>query len=353
MKVVLLLPLLFSTLFGWQLGHFKRADHSNPILFPLRTTFLCPIQHVDVRWECEHTFNPAAVVRNGVVYLIYRAEDDFGEGIGKHTSRLGLATSLDGLHFKRHSTPVLYPDEDEQKDYEWPGGVEDPRIVETEEGKYVMTYTQWNRQIAALAVATSEDLYHWQKHGYAFESISKRRWSKSGSIVCRLEGDRLIATKINGKYWMYWGEGNIGIATSDDLISWEPFFDDDGKPLAVLIPREGKFDSALVEPGPPALLTPQGILLLYNGKNSTTDGDPEIPAKAYSAGQVLFDLKNPTRILARTEECFLTPSRWYEMDGQYEAGTVFIEGLVHFKNKWFLYYGSSDSEIGVAVAPGN
>ncbi len=38
-----------------------------------------------------------------------------------------------------------------------------------------------------------------------------------------------------------------------------------------------------------------------------------------------------------------------EKTGQYEAGTVFTEGLVRFKGKWFLYYGAADSFVGVAA----
>lgn len=333
----------------WQLGSFERIDEANPILTPsLESTFYCPLQNKAIRWESDHIFNPGAVVLQGKVYLIYRAEDDYGTGIGNHTSRLGLAESTDGIHFQRSGTPILFPDRDEHSRYEFPGGCEDPRIVETEDGTYVMTYTQWNGELAVLAVATSHDLMHWKKHGYAFQGKTRRQWSKSGSIVCRREGDHLIATKIQGKYWMYWGEGVIYAAVSDDLLSWEPLRDEDGMKVAVLEPRDGKFDSILVEAGPPALITKEGIVLLYNGKNSIKKGDPRITPKAYSAGQVLFDLSDPIKVLQRCDDCFFTPARSYEMRGQYEGGTVFIQGLVPFHNRWFLYYGMADSAIGVA-----
>ncbi|MGE5196695.1 MAG: histidine phosphatase family protein [Anaerolineae bacterium] len=338
----------------WQLGEFERVDDANPILMPCADSiFHCPIQDKDVHWEGEYIFNPGAVVRNEKVYLIYRAEDDFGVGCGKHTSRLGIAESSDGIHFQRSGVPILFPDHDEQSLYEFPGGCEDPRIVETEEGTYVMTYTQWNRQVAVLGIATSDDLLHWKKHGYAFEKDFSRHWSKSGSIVCRCEGNRLIATKIQGKYWMYWGEGLIHVATSEDLISWKPLLDEDNQPIVILEPRPGKYDSALVEAGPPAILTKDGIILLYNGKNSVKNGDPKIVQKAYSAGQVLIDANDPTKVISRSEECFLTPERPYEMRGQYKGGTVFVQGLVPFQGKWFLYYGTADAAIGVAISSKN
>ncbi len=87
----------------------------------------------------------------------YWAEDNSAIGIGSRTSRLGYASSHDGLHFKRMSVPVFYPADDSQKELENPGGCEDPRVAVTEDGLYVMHYTQWNRKQARLAVATSRD----------------------------------------------------------------------------------------------------------------------------------------------------------------------------------------------------
>ena len=107
----------------WQLGPFERADDANPIFTPRKdSVFYCPLQKKDVHWEAEHTFNPGAVVRNGKVYLFYRAEDDYGTGVGVHTSRIGLAESSDGIHFQGSGSPVLFPDCDDQSMYEFPGG---------------------------------------------------------------------------------------------------------------------------------------------------------------------------------------------------------------------------------------
>lgn len=38
----------------------------------------------------------------------------------------------------------------------------------------------------------------------------------------------------------------------------------------------------------------------------------------------------------------------YEKIGEVN-NVCFVEGLVYFKNKWFLYYGTADSKIAVAV----
>src|SRR5579863_9449555 len=154
----------------WVIGHFTRPAEGNPVIAPQPTsTFRDPILKSQVQWEALHTFNPAAVVRNGKVDVLYRAEDNSGAmEIGGHTSRLGLAESSDGVHFKRAGEPVFYPAEDDQKAREWPGGVEDPRIVERDDGTYVLTYTQWNRDTHSVGIATSRDLMHWTKYGPAF-----------------------------------------------------------------------------------------------------------------------------------------------------------------------------------------
>jgi predicted GH43/DUF377 family glycosyl hydrolase len=340
----------------WMFGPFEKPREVNPVITPNpASTFLSPMNDSTVRWEEYSTFNPAAVVRNGKVYVLYRAEDASGKmEIGFHTSRIGLAESVDGLRFTRRSTPVLYPDKDLQAKWEWPGGVEDPRIVETDDGSYVLAYTQWNRDVPRLAIATSKDLLTWKKHGPAlakFDTARKYRSldHKSGAILCRVEGNRLVATKVNGKYWMYFSVPDIFIATSDNLIDWTPLEDSNGKLLKVLSPRPGYFDSWLVEAGPPAIITEKGIVVVYNAGNSGTYGDPGLPQKVYTGGQALFDAKNPVKLLDRLDEPFIKPTEAYEKTGQYVDGTTFTEGLIPFNGKWFLYYGTADSRVGVAV----
>ena len=339
---------------GWQIGPFDRPAGANPAIVPDKgSEFRNPMDGKPVRWEALHTFNPAAVVRNGKVYVLYRAEDASGAmGIGLHTSRLGLAESADGVHFTRRPEPVLYPDNDSQKEREWPGGCEDPRLVEGPDGVYVLTYTQWNRRKTDAAIATSTDLVHWTKHGPALGTAGKygALSYKSAGIVTRLSGGRLIAAKIAGQYWMYWGEGTIRLATSDDLIHWTPVEDNRGEPVVVLAKRAGRFDSSFPETGPPPVLTARGIVMLYNGKNAPEGGDPALGPNAYAAGEALFAADDPAKLLDRTDNPVFQPELPFEKTGQYAAGTTFTEGLVWFHERWFLYYGCADSMVGVAVA---
>ncbi len=339
----------------WMFGPFEKPALVNPAITPNpASAFRSPMNDSSVHWEGYATFNPAAVVKDGTVYVLYRAEDATGEmKVGGHTSRIGLAESQDGLRFTRRSAPVLYPEHDAQTSFEWPGGVEDPRIVEVEDRTYVLTYTQWNRDIPRLAIATSRDLVTWTKHGPAFAKVDGGKYlnleSKSGAILSRVEGNRVIATKVKGKYWMYFNVPDILIATSDDLVDWTPLEDTNGKLVKVLSPRPGYFDSWLVEAGPPAIMTEYGILVMYNAGNSGTYGDPGLPPRIYTGGQALYDRRNPLRLIARLDEPFIKPSEDYERTGQYIEGTTFVEGLVPFNGRWYLYYGTADSRVGVAV----
>ena len=363
-KSILLISLAVLPLFGysqnvlpdWALGGFVRPEKANPIITPNPSNqFDCPMQDKKIGWEESDVFNPAATVKDGKIYVLYRAEDNSATGIGKRTSRIGLAESEDGIHMKRRKTPVMYPDKDNMKEYEWEGGCEDPRVTMTEDGLYVMAYTSWNRKVARLCIATSHDLVKWEKHGPAFAKAYNGRFKdifcKSGSMVTTIKDGKQVLTKIDGKYFMYWGEHAVYAATSDDLVNWTPILDEKNELATVIKPRPQYFDSALTECGPPAILTDKGIVLLYNGKNQTTDSkrDKCFTAGAYCAGQILTDPKEPMKVLQRLDVPFFRPMASFEKSGQYVDGTVFIEGLVFFKNKWYLYYGCADSQVSVAI----
>ena len=318
----LLLALASQDSASWPFGAWRRVSET-PIIAPQGDG-----------WESAGTFNPSVILRDGKIVMLYRAQDKSG------TSRLGYAESADGVHFTRRSEPVFSP----EKDYEKEGGVEDPRLVQFGD-TYYLTYTGYNKKDAQLCLATSKDLVHWERRGVilpAYKGYWNVRWTKSGAIV---------PEKIDGKYWMYFGEGSVYAATSTNLTDWDPVLNDRGEWKPLLQTRPGHFDSDLAESGPPAVITDKGIVFLYNGKNAGSNGDPMAHPGAYSGGQTLFDVHDPTKLIERTDHWFITPERPYETSGQYAAGTVFIEGLVHFKKKWFLYYGTADAFVAAAVAP--
>jgi predicted GH43/DUF377 family glycosyl hydrolase len=286
-------------------------DPANPILRP-----------TDQPWESRFVFNPAAIVKDGLVQLLYRAQGPDGR------SSIGLARSSDGVHFKRLSEPVMVATEP----FELPGGCEDPRVVEVG-GTYYMTYTGYDGVSARLCVATSRDLLRWRKHGPLFPDFQTRTvgkpWSKSGAILTR---------PIDGRYYMYFGDVDIYYATSRDLIHWTP--GPVGDP--VMRPQPGTYTAQLLEPGPPPLITANGyILLIHNSAAPDPDGK-----LIYRAGQALIDPAQATRELARLTQPFLVPETPEETSGQVN-NVVFVEGLVAYRGKWLMYHGQGDAGVGV------
>ena len=359
--------------YDWMLGPFVKKLDANPCLKPdINATFFCPVRQEVIPWQNVNAYNPAAIVKDGKVFLLFRGEDDLGKYKG--TSRIGLAISEDGYNFVSKPEPVLYPDNDEFKSFEWEGGCEDPRVIESRDGKYFMYYTAYDGKVAILCCAESADLEHWKKHGPVFGKTLNGKyanlWSKSGAVVCKQEGDHFYAIKLRDKYWMYWGDTNIYAATSDDLINWTPveYFAEGSDPthsgriykripndselfaevlLPVVMPRTDVFDGNLCEPGPQALLTDAGIVLIYNGSGDNPDRDGTF----YSGGQLLLDPQNPTCVIMRSTKPFIWPTESYDIwswSKNQKSGNCFLENLVYFNGKYIMYYGAADHEVAIA-----
>lgn len=292
-------------------SHWLRLTRS-PILTPRGSGF-----------ESAGTFNPAVIQRGNQIVMLYRAQDQNG------VSRIGYAASNDGIRFTREAKPVFSPGAPYES-----AGVEDPRLVEIG-GSYYLTYTAYNRTDAQLCLAKSDDLRQWKRLGIIMPANRGRwnvHWTKSGAV---------LPEKINGHYWMYFmgdaaganGANQMGVAYSDDLVHWT-------EPLEhpVLGHRAGMFDSKVVEPGPPPVMTSRGILLLYNGADNQL---------IYRTGWALFDKTNPSRVIARAMAPVFQPKEDWEIHGQV-PNVVFVEGLIREPKRWLLYYGAGDRNVGVA-----
>ncbi|EXJ87374.1 hypothetical protein A1O3_04333 [Capronia epimyces CBS 606.96] len=324
-------------------------------------------------WESAYVYNPAAIVLNETIFLLYRAQN------ASKTSSIGLAWSHDGYKFTRLNKPVLYA----TLPWEAGGGTEDPRIVRVN-GTFYLTYTGYDLNTPRLCIATSEDLVHWTKFNPPFAGLGEYN-----PVAATSEGagrDRLtsapggaIVTEqtSDGLYHMYFGDSVMYHATSTDLLNWTASSEPFATPM-------NPWENGLIEPGPAPIKTRDGRwLLIYNGM---TTGEAGYRPTQYSVGQMLLDpstsfqpsshtdgekyahgnqggsAQSPLfaadsdrpspardRPIARLETPFMVPSTPEEESGQVDL-VVFAEGLVQFHGKWFLYYGQADATIGVAVA---
>jgi beta-1,2-mannobiose phosphorylase / 1,2-beta-oligomannan phosphorylase len=299
------------------------------------------------RWETKAVFNPAAIYEGGKVHILYRA---IGEA---DVSVLGYASSFDGLHIhERFDRPAYIPREpfegvssSQPYSSEMPGiyvsggggmgGCEDPRLTRIGEQVY-MTYVAYNGYSPPRVALSSIHIN---------DFLNKRwNWKKPVLISPPYIVDKnacILPEKINGKFVIFHRVfPNILIDFVDDL-------EFDGKTRWL----EGQFkiptralssdwDNLKVGCGPPPIKTKDGWLLIYQAVSSFDES-------RYKVGAMLLDLKDPTKVLARTRSSILEPIAPYENDG-WKAGVVYPCGAVLINDRLFVYYGGADTVVCVA-----
>jgi len=279
-------------------------------------------------WEDKKLYNPGVIYHNKKYHLFYRAV-----GSGKNwKSSIGYAISNNGENFQRFNKPLLVGTGKSEK-----RGLEDPRITKIGNTFY-MAYAAYDGITPRLSIATSEDLKKWEKRGLAFSDWNFERaggvyteWNENGKTLTKpkltewSKSGALFPDKINGKFWMLFGEYRIWFATSNDGIKWT------GDQTPFLEPRKGNFfDNTFVEMGPPPIKTKEGWLVLYHGINKS---------HWYKIGFLLLDLENPRKILYRSKFPIFEPQKDYELSGIVDVlpcGLAVMQKMSEIELKKFL-----------------
>jgi len=287
----------------------------NPILLPIP----------DSPWECYNVFNPGVIYHNGLFHMFYRAQ-----GLD-WVSRIGYATSLDGIHWNRMREPVLAP-----QDASDSRGVEDPRVVELE-GAFYMTYTAYGREYEGKGapthqgggitpiIARSYNLITWQRIGW----ITQGEDNKDHVLFPR---------KIKGRYAAFHRRRpDVWIAYSDDLIRW------DEKDMApVYGPRaENGWDNTSVGSNGVPIETEHGWLVINHAYDQN---------HVYRLGVILLDLDDPTRIIHRPRQPIFEPEELWELRGDVPQ-VVFSCANPVVGDTVYVFYGGGDHVIGLATCP--
>ena len=296
-------------------------------------------------WESEAVFNPAAFVEGGRVHLLYRAMG--GDGV----SRIGYASSADGILFDerlpypaydwgsgftptphdRRYRPLSYNTDLYSSGGGW-GGCEDPRAVVIGDHIYMTfgIFESWQSLRLAVTSLSCDDLrsreWKWRPHiSMSPVNETNKNWV-------------LFPEKLNGKFAI------LHALTPGVMIEYVESLEDlKQNPIQSnnqRSGRKGKWDAFVRGAAAPPIKTPQGWLLFYHGMNPA---EPEI---GYKVGAMLLDLKDPTKILYRSNKPVLEPSEWYEND--WKPGVVYASGAVVFNDDLILYYGGGDKYIAAA-----
>jgi predicted GH43/DUF377 family glycosyl hydrolase len=302
-----------------ELIKFTRAKE-NPIISPIK----------DHPWEAKATFNPAAIYLEDKVHILYRAMSE------DNTSTIGYAQSKDGIHIDYRSPNPIYTPREPFEQKLIPGGnsgTEDPRLTQIGD-KIYMLYTAFdgkNPPRVALTWIKVKDFL-----------AQKWNWSKATTVSPHDFDDKdsaLFPEKFKGKYLIIHRIGDdVDLAFVSDL---ELKTEKELEEYRWLPTRKGMWDSKKVGIAAPPIKTQEGWLVLYHGVSEDN---------VYRLGAVLCDIKDPTKITARTDEPIFEPETTYEKKGE-TPNVVFPCGAVLIGNKIFIYYGGADKVVGVATAP--
>jgi len=315
----------------------------NPIIGPAHNSF----------WESEAVFNPGAVVHDGRVHLFYRALG--GDGL----SRIGYASSKDGIHFdERLSYPVYVAENANEAKSHYPytsparlvydtvlyvsgggwGGCEDPRAVKID-GRIYLTFNMFNGWESIRVAFTSID----------GKDLSEKKWNWSKFAYLSRPGDRqknwvLFPEKINGKFALFHNldlgdPSRVHIAYLDELDMYKTPTQSQAPDIHILPNHIVAWHNRTRSASAPPIKTKYGWLLFYHAMDKD---DPN----RYKVGALLLDLKDPTKVLYRNSHPVLEPDEWYEND--YKPGIVYASGAIVKGGTLFLYYGGGDKHIAVA-----
>ena len=258
------------------------ACQSTDAEHPLFVKNLDNIRYLQMEFEDSldvQLYQPIVVQRSDTFHLIVRMQDAktgfsqlglyIGDGIN-YTFRGTIETSL----FDRTT--------------------ESCRVIRRNEGDYLMTYVLRSAGSSTLMLASSQDLQHWNSIGPAFsEDFSCK---DGGVIIGQYIDADLVAKKIDGKYWMIWNNGTLHLATSQDLIHWEPFKTPSGALHILFGQSDEGFDADQILLGPSPIWTEEGILMIYHGREiRTKDASGTI-----HPGQVVLSMVEPYVIIARS-----------------------------------------------------
>ena len=231
-------------------------------------------------------------------------------------SHLRLLCSEDGVHFREDpSYPAVFG-RGELETY----GMEDCRVVQIGD-EYLLTFSSVSHYGVGVGLRSTRDWRNFEARGMIFPAHNKD---------CAIFDER-----IGGKYYALHrpsspelGGNYIWIAESPDLEHW-------GHHRCIALTRPGLWDSVRIGAGASPIKTSAGWLEIYHGANKES---------RYCLGAMLLDLKEPWKVLARSEEPIMTPCTDYEQTGFF-GNVVFTNGHLVDGDRITVYYGASDAVI--------
>jgi predicted GH43/DUF377 family glycosyl hydrolase len=327
--------------------------------------------------EAEGVLNPAAVRGpNGGLYLFPRlvAKGNYSRiGIARvRFNAVGDPTGVERLGI------ALEPEANYELRPNGSGGCEDPRVTFVELlQRYVMTYTAFSARGPRIALAVSEDLFHWKRIGLArfsayqgipFDDVDDKDSSLFPVAIPNPSGQPEMAMLHRPLFPGTRPEETACCPKSREVdldresiwISYCPKSLERGEAPCFceftshqrLATPVSPWERLKIGAGTPPVLTRHGWLIVYHGVSEIGDLDNTRHHLRYSAGVMVLSKEHPQLIRYRSVDPGLTPSLSQEVDGTV-ANVVFPTGIdrrddLGSPDRFDVYYGMADNRIGVA-----
>lgn len=182
-------------------------------------------------------------------------------------------------------------------------------------------------------------------------------------VSCSLPDNRnmvLFPEKINGYYFrlerpfpMYLdgpkSHFDLWISKSPDLKFW-------GESKLLLDVEQVPFSNDKIGPAAPPVKTSKGWLVTFHAVDIEADVRGQDTwdigwNKRYSAGIMLLDLEDPTKVIGMSKSPLIAPELPYETDEGFRQNVIFPGGMIlEDDGQVKIYYGASDTVECVATA---
>ena len=309
---------------GLETPAWMQRHDANPVLKP-----------EDMPYPCKLVSNPGVIRADGQ-YVMAISWDAYDPGEDRLIAGLGYGTSQDGVDFEvaeYHLCPDWLAEEGV-------GRVYDPRLMLVEGEPYLCAAMDSDHG-TCVRIARSADWIHWETvHTTTPDNRNAVLFPEAfGGRFARLE--RPFPMYSRGEHFDLW------ISFSRDMVYW-------GESRLLVRASDIPFCNLKMGPAAPPIRTDAGWLVLFHA----TDVDPARPVfgekpgwrKRYTAGVMLLDLEDPTRVLSIGQKPVLVPETEYEMEGMV-GNVVFPTAAIPEEDGTVtIYYGAADTVIARASA---
>ncbi len=294
----------------------------------------------DVPYDANLIFNAGVIKYQGKYVMIFRNDYGYKDGKFKGTN-LGIAYSSDGISWKVESKPFftveMLNDSEIRRFY-------DPRLTVIDGKCYICFAVDTNHGTRG-GIGVTDD----------FQSIRVLNMSvpdnrnmvlfpeKIGGLYTRLERPMPVYSRGSDRF-------DIWLSSSPDLRYW-------GDSKLVLSVEDVSFANNKIGPAAPPVKTKYGWLTTFHAVDTDDsrgkNGWEDFWRKRYSAGIMLLDLENPSKVIGISKLPLIIPEAEYERNG-FRNDVIFPGGMIlEESGEVKIYYGAADTVECMARADVN